>query len=208
MLLMSDKLNAACMVVDRASEPLTIRWPARGNLVTNFIQFSNFAKWRHFMLQFSVNDSIPNVVANKFERAQKLYILGWIDGELIKVGEMAAMTALELGLRDRFGAKMLGRLLQHLVENDGLTDEHLPIFRRYGGCIVSNLYEPDEARNERKALNKNNPNKVGPPMVLAEIRNALAHGDPFEGAEWPGLLELVRDLLNYAYRDWITESAI
>lgn len=42
--------------------------------------------------------------------------------------------------------------------------------------------------------------------ALAERRNSLAHGDPFEGLPTGGLLELARDLINYAYRDYIAEG--
>jgi hypothetical protein len=37
---------------------------------------------------------------------------------------------------------------------------------------------------------------------LAEIRNDLAHGAPFGDFPSAGLLELVRDLMAYAYRNW------
>jgi hypothetical protein len=37
---------------------------------------------------------------------------------------------------------------------------------------------------------------------LNKIRNGLAHGDPFDGFPYGGLLELVRDLIEYAYRNW------
>jgi hypothetical protein len=43
--------------------------------------------------------------------------------------------------------------------------------------------------------------------TLAERRNTLAHGNPFEGLQTGGLLELVRDLIDYAYRDYIAEAA-
>jgi hypothetical protein len=36
---------------------------------------------------------------------------------------------------------------------------------------------------------------------LAKRRNDLAHGAPF-GSPCAGLFELVRDLIDYAYRDW------
>ena len=44
--------------------------------------------------------------------------------------------------------------------------------------------------------------------TLAERRNTLAHGDPFEGLPTSGLLELLRDLINFAYRDYIAEAAM
>jgi hypothetical protein len=42
--------------------------------------------------------------------------------------------------------------------------------------------------------------------TLAERRNALAHGDPFDGLPTGGLLELVRDLINFAYRHYMAEA--
>jgi hypothetical protein len=41
--------------------------------------------------------------------------------------------------------------------------------------------------------------------MLSDIRNALAHGDPFDSLPWSGLLELVRDLIQYAYRTYLQE---
>lgn len=43
--------------------------------------------------------------------------------------------------------------------------------------------------------------------TLAKLRNTMAHGDPFEGTPIGGILELVRDLINYAYRSYIAEAA-
>ena len=41
---------------------------------------------------------------------------------------------------------------------------------------------------------------------LSQRRNGMAHGDPFDGLPVGGLLELVRDLINYAYRDFIANA--
>jgi hypothetical protein len=46
---------------------------------------------------------------------------------------------------------------------------------------------------------------------LADLRNDSAHGAPFDGFPQSGLLELVRDLIDYAYRDWpllVTSAAV
>jgi hypothetical protein len=42
--------------------------------------------------------------------------------------------------------------------------------------------------------------------TLAERRNALTHGDPFDGLSTGGLLELVIDLIRYAYRRCVAEA--
>lgn len=78
-------------------------------------------------------------------------------------------------------------LLKHMVEGDGLDDSKLPIITRCGGTAIGQLT-----------------GDVRP--TLAQRRNAMAHGDPFDGAPTGGLLELVRDLIEYAYRDYLAEA--
>jgi hypothetical protein len=93
---------------------------------------------------------------------------------------------------------MLGSLIAYMVEKDGLTDEQLPIFGKYdGGVIVQNLYETS---NERRARGD-----ALPPMNLVQRRNRAAHGDPFDTMPAAELIEAARDLIEYAYRDFIRE---
>jgi hypothetical protein len=44
------------------------------------------AEWRSFVLALSPRRAIPEIVARKFERDQKLHILAWLDFDLIKAG--------------------------------------------------------------------------------------------------------------------------
>ncbi len=173
---------------DRPNDPLILPWPSPGNLV-GFLSFSAVNKWREFVLGLSLHHAIPEVVAAKFRRAQKLFFLGWIDVDLIKAGELVGLTTLELALKDRYGTphrnNKLANLLKYMVEKDGLTDEKVPMIQRYGGTVVDRL-----TGNSKPSL--------------AEIQNSLAHGDPFDGLLWSGLLELIRDLIHYAYRDVVT----
>jgi hypothetical protein len=194
---------------DTRDEPLTIPWPSPGN-IGGFRSFQTVSDWREFVLDLSLNRLIPDVVAIKFQRAQKLFFLGWIDPDLIKAGELVSLTALELALKDRYGSALKDRyrmqkgkekrrvslqeLLNHMVEEDGLTDDKLPTVQRCGGTVVRNLYETKAEREKRKGSKR---------MTIVEIRNSLAHGDPFDALPWGGLLEIVRDLIDYAYRDWV-----
>jgi hypothetical protein len=139
-----------------------------------------------------IRNSLPLIVTTKFERALKLRLMAWIDFDLIKVGEMAALATLELALKDRYGHRIkknargemrFADLLRFMVQGDDLTEANFPMSRRYGGTIV-----PVLTGTQRPSL--------------ADIRNSSAHGDPFDGLPWAGLLELVRDLIEYAYRDW------
>lgn len=184
-------LDAVAAATDDSSGPLILPWPMPENLA-GFVSFANFADWRDFVLQFSLRDTIPQIVSAKFERAQKLYVLTWIDFDLIKAGELVALTALELALKDRYGDKVkdkkgninFARLLNYMAKHDGLTDETFPMNRRCGGGSVVDLL-----------VGKRNPS-------LADIRNDMAHGHPFDGLPWSGLLELVRDLIEHAYRPY------
>lgn len=73
-------------------------------------------------------------------------------------------------------------MLRYMVEVNGFTDAQIPMVVRCGGSAVGRLM-----------------GDIHP--TLAERRNALAHGAPFDGLPAGGLLELVWDLINYAYRD-------
>jgi hypothetical protein len=142
-------------------------------------------------VSLSLRKPTPQVVRAKFERGQKLHLLAWIDFDLIKAGELVALTTLELALKDRCGDKVrdkrghvqFARLLEYMPRHDGLTDQLVPMVRRCGGSVVGLLTGAC---------------KPG----LAGIRNHLAHGYPFDGFPYAGLLELVRDLIEYTYRDW------
>ena len=58
--------------------PLVVPWPMPANLGGQ-VSFSTFAEWRSFVLALSPRRVIPEVVARKFERAQKLHVLVWLD---------------------------------------------------------------------------------------------------------------------------------
>jgi hypothetical protein len=73
-----------------------------------------------------------------------------------------------------------------MVDSDGLTDAQIPMVVRCGGTAIGQL------------TGETHP-------TLAERRNSLAHGDPFDGLPTGGLLELVRDLINFVYRHYIAE---
>lgn len=145
---------------------------------------------------------MPEIVKAKFTRAMKLHLLAWIDMDLIKAGELVAWTALELTLTDVYKGKiMAGRraaaaangkklsesvrladLLRYMESDDGLTDAKIPLIQKTGGSVIGRL------------TGKHQP-------ALNQLRNEMAHGYPFDGLPQSGLIELLRDLIEYAYRD-------
>jgi hypothetical protein len=191
---------------DRTTFPLIVPWPTKAN-IGGMLEFREASEWLAFLRQRDLDPAVPLIVTAKYQRAQKLYALAWQEFDLIKAGELVALTALELALRDRYGARAPKRrrqsptlegLLRYMVEGDALSDRALSFVRQYGGSVLPHLYETDAARAARQAT------RSPPQTTLAAIRNSLAHGDPFDGLPWSGLLELVRDLIHYAYRDLIS----
>lgn len=186
---MADRSHIA--LTDR-EQPVLLAWPTPGN-PGGFIQFEKAADWRRFIEELGIDQRIPDIVRAKFERAQTLYLLGWVDFSVVKAGELAALIALELAMMDRYGGRVskskrsFATLLEFMVDSDGLTDAQIPMITRCGGTAISQLTGDTHP-------------------TLAERRNTLAHGDPFEGLPTGGLLELVRDLINFAYRDYIAEA--
>lgn len=174
------------------TEPLIIPWPSSG-MPGGFLQFDDPETWRKFIVGLAIDERIPDIVRAKFARAQTLYLLGWVDLDVMKAGELAALIALELATMDRYGDKIskksrtFATLLKHMVDVDGLTDAHIPMIVRTGGTGIGFV------------TGKAKPS-------LSQRRNGMAHGDPFDGLPVGGLLELVRDLINYAYRDFIANA--
>ena len=166
---------------DRA-EPLLLAWPTQGN-AGGFISFEKFADWHAFVESLAIDARIPGIVRAKYARAQILYLLGWVNFSVVKAGELAALIALELALMERYGGRIsknkrsFATMLRCMVEDDGLTDAQIPMVVRCGGSAVGQLI-----------------GDVHP--TLADRRNAMAHGDPFDGLPTGGLIELVRDLIN------------
>jgi len=158
-----------------------------------FLQFDDPETWRKFIVGLGIDERIPDIVRAKFARAQTLYLLGWVAFDVLKAGELAALIALELATMDRYGGQMpkkgrtFATLLKHMVDADGLTDAHIPMVVRTGGTAIG--FVTGEAKPS-----------------LSQRRNGMAHGDPFDGLPVGGLLELVRDLINYAYRDFIANA--
>lgn len=173
-------------------EPVLLPWPTQGG-AGGFIRFEKAADWRTFIDGLGIDPRIPEIVRAKFARAQKLYLLGWVDFSLVKAGELAALIALELALMDRYGGRVsknrrsFAALLKYMVESDGLTDAQIRMVARCGGTAVDRL------------TGETHP-------TLAERRDAPAHGDPFDGLPTGGLLELIRDLINFAYGHYVAEA--
>lgn len=190
---MIQMVNPAHIALTDRDEPLLLPWPTDGD-AGGFMQFAKASDWHAFVANLGIDPRIPEIVRAKFARAQTLYLLGWAHFGVVKAGELAALIALELALMDRYGGQLskskrsFAALLQYMVEVDGLTDTQIPMVVRCGGTALGQLTGATHP-------------------TLAERRNALAHGDPFDGLPTGGLLELVRDLINFAYRHYIAEAA-
>ncbi|RYH00343.1 MAG: hypothetical protein EON58_00575 [Alphaproteobacteria bacterium] len=195
-------MNVEILAGMKRSTPFAMPWPTEQTPAT-ILAFTSPDDWLAFLKARDLNTLVPQIVSAKFSRAQRLYALSWLDFDLVKAGELVAITALELALRDRYAGQMkqkrpmLDALLRHLVNEDHLTDDELAFTRRYGGSVEKILFETNAAMQARKS------DGGPPPTTLVSIRNGLVHGDPFDGLPWSGLLELIRDLIEYVYRDMI-----
>jgi hypothetical protein len=174
------------------SDSLAISWPSMAGPVT-FIHFETPEAWRTFVERLRLNDLIPVVARAKCTRAQRLYLLGWIDADLVKAGELVALIALELAVRNRYGGQTspkkpsFAARLQQMVEVGGLTDADIQIIARYRGTALDRVQGTAKSR-------------------LADMRYRMAHGNPFDAPSVGGLLELVRDPITFAYRHYLAEA--
>lgn len=201
---MIDHFDILCIKSDRSDNPLQLLWTGPKSPAELHV-FSHLSEWKDFIVQLSLSCQAPLVVKNKFERAQYLYLLAWAYQDVIKAGELAALAALELALKDVYMNAykeknpkkpiyaFLKQGLEYMVEHDELVDGKLPIVQKYGGSVVSNFYRVRQNGQE---------GKIDQTGTLVDIRNSLAHGDPFDAMPYGSLLEIVRDLIDYMYRNF------
>lgn len=169
----------------RGGDPLLLVGPTPGN-PAELQPFTNVEQWRQHILALRLSGTPPEAIKRNHDRMLRVLFLAWLDASLIKLAELAALANLEAASKTRYQLKAAGGLeaaLRHLVDQIGVTDADLRLVRECGGTVVSRL------------LRKPSPDGSS----LSEIRNRLAHGDPFETMPWGGLFEVVRDLIDYMY---------
>lgn len=150
------------------------------------------AGWREYVTGLSPLGEPPEVIARGYSRTLRVLYLAWLDASVIKLAELAALANLESAIKCRYHKRFKGleSALNYLVEQVGVTDADLLVVRECSGSVVANLLKMDHG---------------GP--ALSEVRNQLAHGDPFETMPRAGLFEVVRDLIDFMYPPASTDKS-
>lgn len=187
---------------------LAIPWPDR-DLVPAWRAFKSFDDWYAFVDDLSLNAYTPLKLAERWTRVQTAYLFAWLSPDHLIAADLLTFTALEYAVVDRYGhltqprqvydpkkpdklmRTSFGKALDYIVTGDGLTDAALPFSQKYGGEVTRRLVHKRPVK-----------------PTLPDIRNRLAHGEPLEPGPTAGLPELVRDLIDYAYRDWPPPSML
>jgi hypothetical protein len=179
-----DPLSDLSFPIVRGSDPLVLVGPVPGNPAA-VLQFTNIEQWRQRVLTLRLLGNSSATIRRNYEHMLRVLFLVWFDGSIIKLAELAALASLEAAIKQRYELKLNGleASLEHLVNKIGVRDADLRVIRECGGTVVSRL------------LRKSPPDGAS----LSEIRNRLAHGDPFETMPWGGLFEIVRDLIDFMY---------
>jgi len=156
-----------------------------------FLEFHHITEWRDYLLSLQIRSAkVPAIHAGAYHVALRMLLLAWADTCLIKPAELQALRSLESALR--------GVYFQALFERRRASKPKLvrEKFRPGLGVFLAYMTARDDldqsSHNESKRITGN---------ALSVIRDSLAHGDPFNGLPWGGLLESVRDVMEYAYRN-------
>ena len=161
-----------------------------GRVNVPVMAFHHISQWRDYLLTLQINDPrVPTIHVDTYHAALRALLLAWIEPAVIKPAELQALRSLEGALRGVYFHPLyvkargrrhelkpedfrpgLGKLLDLMIDHDGL---------------------PAALHNEPKRAAGN---------ALDTIRNALAHGDPFNSLPWGGLFESMREVITHAYR--------
>ena len=156
-----------------------------------FLEFHHITKWCDYLFSLQIRSAkVPAIHADAYHVALRILLLAWADASLIKPAELQALRSLESALRGVYFHVLFER---RRASRPKLVPEK---FRPGLGDFLDYMAAHDDLdtalHNESKKTARN---------PLSVIRNGLAHGDPFNGLPWAGLLQSVRDVMEHAYRN-------
>ena len=156
-----------------------------------FLEFHHITEWCDYLFSLQIRSAkVPAIHADAYHVALRMLLLAWADTCLIKPAELQALRSLESALR--------GVYFQVLFERRrALKPKLVPEKFRPG---LGDFLDYMAARDDLDTA-LHNESKKATGNALNVIRNGLAHGDTFNGWPWGGLLESVRDVMEYAYRN-------
>jgi len=171
------------------------------------LEFHHITEWRDYLFSLQIRSAkVPAIHADAYHVALRMLLLGWVEPAVIKSAEMQAMRSLE--------AALVGVYFQCVFERE--QAKHDKARQRCGICkkcmlcaaLVREKFRPGlgvfldyMAAHDDLDPELHNESKKATGNALNFIRNGLAHGDPFNGLPWGGLMEAVRDVMEHAHRN-------
>jgi hypothetical protein len=156
-----------------------------------FLEFHHITEWRDYLLSLQIRSAkVPVIHVDAYHLALRMLLLAWADAYLIKPAELQALRSLESALRDVYFQVLFER--RRASKPKLVSEKFRPGLRDFLDHMAAEDDLDPMLHNESKKATGN---------ALNVIRNGLAHGDPFNGLPWGGLLEAVRDVMEHAYRN-------
>ncbi|CDW96321.1 MULTISPECIES: hypothetical protein [unclassified Thiomonas] len=171
-------------------------------------KFRHIAEWREYLLTLQIrSDRVPTIHAVAYHAALHMLLLSWVDGSVTKPAEMQALRSLE--------AALIGVYFQPLCKREEERRERW--LKRCRGCAACVECRKFDREKFRPGLNKlldymvahdelnpalHSEAKKRDRSAINIIRNGIAHGDLFNALPWGGLFDVVREIIEHAYRNY------
>ena len=162
-----------------------------GRCNLTLMHFAHIREWRDYLLTLQINDTrVPGIHCDAYHNALRALLLAWVEPAIVQSAEMQALRSLE-------GA-LCGAYFQRLLEKERTRRRKLKpeAFKPSLGQFLDFMSECDDLPDTMHSKSR-----FGPGSALNTIRNRLAHGTPLNTLPCGGLLESVRDVIIYAYRN-------
>jgi hypothetical protein len=177
------------------------------------LQFYTISDWIDYLYTLCIKSNrVPIIHADQYHVALRIMMLAWADPGVSKAAELQALRSLEGALAQVYFNAILDRdqIKREREREKYKRDEtkrcqdcpssqpidpmkYRPGLCRYLDHMASHDALPSRYHNEGKKKDQS---------ALHNIRNALAHGEPFNNLPWGGLMESVRDVIEHAYRNY------
>ena len=153
------------------------------------MQFRRIGEWRDSLLTLQLRGKkVPLVFVDSYNAALRMLLLAWVEPAVIKPAELQALRSLEAGLRDVYFQLVFEQ--KRAKKRDFNREKFKPGL----GTYLDYMAKHDELSPEAHS-----PSKREGGNALDLIRNALAHGNIFDGFPWGGLFESIRDVMEHAF---------
>jgi hypothetical protein len=175
------------------------------------LPFANVCEWRDYLLTLQIrSNGIPSIYVDKFNIALRILFLAWVDANIIKAAELQALLSMECALHGAYFRVLFNDEQEKRTALRGKCTKNREFctFNNYCKPINDTSFYPGLCRyldymvaHDDLPRIYHSKEKKNDCSALYIIRNYLGHGATQSNLPWGGLVDVIREVIEHAYRN-------